>query len=206
MASANVARRQKSSRKPSKKSAVQFVQCNLAGTKSGLVAGVASSINQTPSDNAPSEYSDTIGIGLGARSHNSAWGNALAEISDGGFCACSFGIGARAVAHNDGGIAIAIGDDVEAVALGSNGVAIVISYGETHGIVSAGLGGRLVIVLPMLSRSIAFEREVDGKEFRAGRRYTVDSYGLWEEVEEGAGPMSDIVGFENPESQVVSAA
>jgi hypothetical protein len=55
-------------------------------------------------------------------------------------------------------------------------------------------------------RSMTFEREVDGREFRAGRRYTVSDYGIWLEVVDGEGPMSDIVGFEHPASRVVSAA
>jgi hypothetical protein len=53
---------------------------------------------------------------------------------------------------------------------------------------------------------MTFEREVDGREFRAGRRYTVSDYGIWLEVVDGEGPMSDIVGFEHPASRVVSAA
>jgi hypothetical protein len=39
---------------------------------------------------------------------------------------------------------------------------------------------------------MTFEQEIDGRDFRAGRRYTVDDDGLWREVVDGGDFMSDV--------------
>lgn len=200
----------RTSRKPSKQSSRRSVRCALGGPEYGLAAGVNSKISSSTVNDA-----DAIAIGLRSRAHNSKCGNALAigmaalaEISGDAFSACAFGHGARAVAHCENGCAIAFGFGPEAAALGSGGVAVAIADGEENAIVSAGPGGRLVIVMLSFGwnkyRSVTFEQEIDGREFRAGRRYTVDD-GLWREVVDGDEIiMSHIKDFEYPASQVAT--
>jgi hypothetical protein len=201
--------KRRTSRNPSKQSSRQSVRCNLGGLDGRLAVGVNSTLNNASDD------ADTIAIGLRSRAHKSKCGNALAigmaalaEISGQGYSACALGCAPKAVAHCDGGNAIAFGSGPEAAALGRRGVAVAIAAdGEEPAIVSAGPEGRLVIVLLSSdsNTSITFEQKVDGREFRAGRRYTVDDDGLWSEVEDGYANMDDIVGFEYPASQVATA-
>jgi hypothetical protein len=200
--------KRRTSRNPSKQSSRRSVRCNLGGAHSPLVIGADRAISGTQYD------ADVIALGLRSRAHTSNCRNALAigmaalaEISGQGQSACAFGIAPKAVAYCDDGNAIAFGAGPEAAALGRRGVAVAIADGEEPAIVSAGPEGRLVIVLLSSGRntSITFEQKVDGREFRAGRRYTVDSYGFWSEVQDGYANMDDIKDFEYPASQVATA-
>jgi hypothetical protein len=200
--------KRRTSRNPSKQSSRQSVRCNLGGAHSPLVIGADRAISGTQYD------ADVIALGLRSRAHNSC-GNALAigmaalaEISGNANSACAFGVAPKAVAHCDDGNAIAFGFGPEAAALGRRGVAVAIADGEENAIVSAGPQGRLVIVMLSFGvpgRSVTFEREIDGREFRPGRRYTIDDDGFWSEVEDGYANMDDIKGFEYPTSQVATA-
>jgi hypothetical protein len=188
----------------------------MGGPETALVVGVSHAISLsrgTGPKEVKDDHKDAIAIGLRARSHTSTLGNALAigmgalaEISREGLSACAFGHAPKAVSHCEAGFAIAIGEGPEAAALGKHGAAVAIVDGEEPAVVSAGPEGRLVIVMPMLKGSVAFEQQIDGREFRAGRRYTVSNHGIWSELVDGEGPMSDIEGWEHPPSQVVSAA
>ena len=100
------------------------------------------------------------------------------------FCVTAYGDHCQAVNHAFGGTAIAIGEDGDARALGENGTAITIGGTSSDCVMAAGLGGKLVWIMPFDGAgSHVCTAEVDGVLIKPGVLYTVVIGGEFVEVE-----------------------
>ena len=102
---------------------------------------------------------DVLAVGYRARAYCTALmsqciavgTHSLSETSGSDWCpSIAIGVAGKSIAYGEDETALAAGYAVEARALGRRGIAIAISFGDAPCIVSAGPGGRLIIVDPCM--------------------------------------------------------
>jgi hypothetical protein len=163
------------SRRSTSRKAKSVAVCDIGGDEASIALGP----NSTVSGNR-----DVIAVGAKARAHTSGYVRnalavgyaALAEGSGAANSVVAVGIGAKAVSYHAERIAIAVGPAAEAARAGEGWHGCRCCRWRRACIVSAGPEGKLVIVAPwnLAPLQTCFEEFVNGREFRAGRRYTVD--------------------------------